>query len=541
MTNSSLRIAMAQLNLHVGNLADNLAKHISAARDARDLYQADIIVFPELSLTGYPPEDLLLRQHFIEASDQALQTLLETVRDIYCLVGHPVYKDGKRYNAASLIYNGEIIGQYFKQCLPNNTVFDEQRYFTPGNEALVTNIKGIPVGILICEDIWHKAPIHLASLEHAKLILNINASPFELDKHEQRLTVLRKRAIHHHTPIVYVNCVGGQDDLIFDGGSMVINTEGNIATLAPFFEESITVTPIEFTENQVTIPETAYTTPSTLARAYRGLVLALRDYVNKNRIPSVLIGVSGGIDSALTLTLAVDALGKDRVHAVVLPSQYSSALSLEEANTLTATLGVKTSTISIEPVVQTLLQSLKPYINTEGASVTLQNCQARARGIILMALSNESGGIVLTTGNRSEMAVGYCTLYGDMAGGFAPLKDVPKTMVYALSHYRNQLGEVIPPRTITREPTAELAPNQKDQDSLPPYELLDAILLAHLNQGMGAAEMIAAGLPEADVIKVVRLVKLSEYKRKQAAMGPRLNGCSFGKDWRFPVTNGFVE
>ncbi|HEU5281213.1 MAG TPA: NAD+ synthase [Gammaproteobacteria bacterium] len=539
MTKTTLRIAMAQLNLHIGNITENLAKHIQAANEARDLHQADLVVFPELSLTGYSPEDLLNRKHFIEASDAALKTLTETVHGIYCLVGHPQQIKNKLYNATSLIYNGKILGQYHKQCLPNNSVFDERRYFTPGDKPLIQTIKGIPIGILICEDIWHIQPAQQALDAGARLIVNLNASPFELDKHEQRLTVLRKRAIHHHTPIVYVNNVGGQDELIFDGGSMIINNEGNVATLAPFFKESLTVTSLEFNENSVNIPETTYTLPATLERAYQGLVLAIRDYINKNHMPHVLVGVSGGIDSALTLTLAVDALGKDRVHAVVLPSRHSSKLSLEEANALTQNLGVKTKTIDIEPTYQAVVSSLKNEICTQGSSVTLQNCQARARGILLMALSNESGGLVLTTGNRSELAVGYCTLYGDMAGGFAPLKDVPKTMVYALAHYRNQLGEVIPPRTITRAPTAELAPDQKDQDSLPPYELLDAILLAHLNQGMGVAEMVAAGLPEADVVKVVRLVKLSEYKRKQAAMGPRLNAYAFGKDWRFPVTNGF--
>lgn len=539
MTN--LRLALAQINPHVGNLEKNLEKHLEFITAAAE-QEAELIIFPELSLCGYPPEDLLLRPDFIEQSEKTLATLISKLPNtLYCVVGHPVLKHGKLFNALSLLHQGKIIGQYFKNCLPNYSVFDEDRYFTPGDTAFVFPIKNIPIGFIICEDIWHLRPAPKATEAGAKIIICINASPFELDKHEQRQTLLRKRAIEHHAPIVYVNQVGGQDDLIFDGGSMVMNADGNLTQLAPFFEEKLIITDITHTQHHISFNESSCTPLPTLARTYQALVLAIRDYVNKNGIPHVYIGVSGGIDSALTLALAVDALGKERVTAVILPSRYSSSLSLDEANAVIHHVNVKSLTINIESIYQSLLTSLSSQIQTKDTSITLQNLQARARAVILMALSNETGGMVLTTSNRSEMAVGYCTIYGDMAGGFAPLKDVLKTMVYALSHYRNQQNTVIPENTITRAPTAELAPNQTDQDTLPPYELLDAILYAHLNQNQSINAMIESGLPEAVVKKVVTLVKQNEYKRKQAAIGPRLNHKSFGKDWRYPITNGYTD
>lgn len=535
----TLRVAMAQLNHHIGDIHYNLQQHIDAALHARDVLHADVIVFSESSLTGYPVEDLLLRPSFIEASAIALKTLAASVSGIYCVVGHPHSVNHTLYNAASVLFNGENLGTYHKRRLPNYGVFDEVRYYSPGNQVLVLPIKGVPVGIVICEDGWYPEPIAESVAQGAALILSPNASPFELDKHEQRLTVLRKRASHNHVPVVYVNCIGGQDELVFDGGSMVLDADGNIATLAPFFKEAITVTEMHFNEQTTLVAETPASLPSKEARAYDAITLAIHDYVEKNHVSHVLLGLSGGIDSALTLALAVDALGADRVHAVILPSRYSSALSLEEANTIASNFKVKTTTIDIEPTTQAVLKTLADKLDPEGTGITQQNIQARARGLILMALSNETGGMVLTTGNRSEIAVGYCTLYGDMVGGFAPLKDVPKTMVYALAAYRNTLSPVIPERTITREPTAELAPNQKDQDALPPYDVLDAILYAHLNQGMSEKDIIAAGFPANDVRRVLTLVKRNEYKRKQSVIGPRINHRSFGKDWRFPVTNGF--
>lgn len=534
MTNTSLRVALAQIQCHVGDLEKNIAQHIAAATRARDEQQADIIIFPESSLTGYPAEDLLLRPHFLAKTADALSHLQTSIHGIVCIVGHPHIDNGRLYNAATVFYNGERLGTYFKQQLPNYSVFDEKRYFSAGHAPFIFTLKNIPIGVIICEDAWTNNAITDTVAQGAKCIISLNASPFEFDKHEQRVTMLRKRAIHHHTPIVYVNNVGGQDELVFDGGSMILDAEGNIATLAPFFEECVLTKEIVFNEQSHLAIDTI-TTPDKLERIYKAITLSIRDYILNNGFPGVLIGVSGGIDSALTLALAVDALGADKVHAVILPSQYSSQLSLDEANLITKNLNVKSQVINIEPTVQALIASLPGSLK----SITQQNLQARARGVILMALSNETGNLVLTTGNRSEVAVGYCTLYGDMVGGFAPLKDVPKTLVYELAAYRNQHGVVIPERTITRAPTAELAPNQTDQDSLPPYDRLDAILSAYLNQGLDAQAIIELGLPADEVHHVLKLVKLSEYKRKQAAIGPRINSHSFGKDWRMPITNGF--
>ncbi len=534
MTTTPLRIALAQLNCHVGDLEKNIAQHIAAATRARDEQQADLIIFPEASLTGYPAEDLLLRTHFLEKAAEALAQLQASIQGIVCVVGHPHIENGHLYNAATVLNNGQRIGTYFKRKLPNYSVFDEKRYFSAGHEPFMFKVKDIPIGLIICEDAWTNDVVAQTTALGAKLLVSLNASPFESDKHEQRSTVLRKRAIHNHIPIAYVNCVGGQDELVFDGGSMILDAEGNIATLAPFFEECVFTKEIMFNDQALVEIETI-NTPTKLARIYHAITLGIRDYIIKNNFPGVLIGVSGGIDSALTLALAVDALGADKVHAVVLPSRYSSQLSLEEATQITQNFGVSHQLIDIEPTVQALMNSLPAALK----SVTQQNLQARARGIILMALSNETGHLVLTTGNRSEVAVGYCTLYGDMVGGFAPLKDVPKTLVYELAAYRNQTGVVIPERTITRAPTAELAPNQTDQDSLPPYDRLDAILSAYLNQGLDASAIIALGLPAEEVHHVLHLVKLNEYKRKQSAIGPRINPHSFGKDWRMPITNGF--
>lgn len=531
-----LRIVLAQLNLMVGDINGNLEKHLQAATTARDKSSADIIVFPELSLTGYPPEDLLLRKAFITHAETALQKLMSEVRGIYCVVSHPLSTPQGLYNACSIIYNGEIIGQYSKQHLPNYGVFDEDRYFVSGDTPCVVSIKDIPVGLVICEDLWFPGPMRKAVEKGARLILSPNASPFEVNKHEQRLQILKDRVAENHVPIIYVNNVGGQDELVFDGGSMMVNEEGNLCEFAGFFNETLrtvdfdTNTPAESKSNVI---------PDKEERIYQALVLALRDYVNKNHISGVLVGVSGGIDSALVLTIAVDALGKDRVQATMMPSRYTADISNDDAKTLIDNLGVKSETISIEPVFNSFLASLAPTFAGKKPDVTEENIQARCRAIILMALSNKSGRLVLTTGNRSEIAVGYCTLYGDMAGGFGILKDVPKTLVYDLANYRNRLGAVIPQRTIERPPTAELAPNQKDEDSLPPYSLLDQILEAYLNQGLSIDEMVAQGFDANIVTKVVRLIGKNEYKRRQAAIGPHINHKSFGKDWRYPITNGF--
>lgn len=538
---NKLRIVQAQLNFTVGDLDGNLKKHIEAARIARDKWHADAIVFPELSLTGYPPEDLLLRPHFIRDSQSALQKLIQEISGIYCIIGHPQTSDDQHtlFNACSVIHDGHLVAQYAKQRLPNYGVFDENRYFTPGHSSCVFTLRGIQTGIVICEDLWKIGPTRDAKANGAQLVISPNASPFEVYKHEQRLSVLAKRAKADQLPIIYVNQIGGQDELIFDGGSLAINQNGELAQCAGFFHESLHPVDLTVSDNQISIDVSTAHIPAPLERIYDALVLGLHDYVEKNHFNGVLIGVSGGIDSALTLAIAVDALGKDRVKAVLMPSRYTSTLSLEEGQSVVNMCGVASETISIEPAYKSLLESLAPSFKDLPANIAEENLQARIRANILMGLSNKFGQLVLTTGNRSEIAVGYCTLYGDMAGGYAVLKDIPKTTVYQLADFRNQRSQVIPTRTIARPPTAELAPNQKDEDSLPPYFILDQILEYYLNDGESLDEIVEHGFDRAVVAKVIKLIKLSEYKRRQGAIGPRINHKSFMKDWRYPITNGY--
>ncbi len=534
-----LRIVMAQLNLTVGDISGNLQKLINAANEARDIHHADLIVYPELSITGYPPEDLLLRRSFLDASNEALNTFKSTVTNIHCLVSHPYSTAEGLYNSCSLIFNNTILGRYNKQHLPNYGVFDECRYFIPGNSPCVVPINGIPVGIIICEDAWFPGPIQQAANQGARIIVSPNASPFEVEKHEQRHLILAKRAKACELPIVYVNAVGGQDEIIFDGGSMLINQDGTIANHAGFFTENLTAVEIEFNSTDARTINTAPSLFNSHERVYQALVLGVRDYVQKNNFPGALVGVSGGIDSALTLAVAVDALGKENVKAILLPSRYTAEMSVEDGLALANNLGVAHETISIEPSFSTFLASLAPTFAGMKPDITEENLQARCRGVMMMAISNKTGNIVLTTGNRSEMAVGYATLYGDMAGGYAVLKDIPKTLVYNLSRYRNQLSAVIPERIIDRPPTAELAPDQKDEDSLPPYSILDAILEMYLNQEKTIPDIIAQGYDEAVVRKVVTLIHRNEYKRRQSAIGIRINNKAFGRDWRYPVTSRF--
>ncbi|HEX4044340.1 MAG TPA: NAD+ synthase [Gammaproteobacteria bacterium] len=531
-----LRITLAQLNLRVGDIAGNLQKHLDAAITARDQQQADVIVFPELSLTGYPPEDLLLRKAFILEAQQALQTCLTNITGIYCLIGHPQQVGTHLYNACSLIYNAKLIGCYAKQHLPNYGVFDEKRYFSAGNTPCVVPIKGVQTGLIVCEDLWKPTSLQQAVAQGAQLILSPNASPFETDKHERRIAMLSKQAKQHRVPIVYVNLVGGQDELIFDGGSMAVNAQGDVTAFAGFFQEVLL--PIN---NTTTVVNQTSAQQDKIARIYQALVFSTREYVEKNHFSGVLLGLSGGIDSALTLAIAVDALGKDRVTAVMMPSRYTAEMSIADAKTLAQQLDVKIESISIEPSYASFLTVLAPLFARKKPDVTEENIQARCRAILLMALANKQGQLVLTTGNRSELAVGYCTLYGDMAGGFAVLKDIPKTLVYQLATYRNQLSPVIPvipQRIIDRPPTAELAENQQDEDSLPSYAVLDAILEAYLNKEQDSEEIIAQGFDRDTVLKVVNLIHKNEYKRRQSAIGPRINHKAFGKDWRYPITMG---
>jgi len=535
-----LRIILAQLNLHVGDINGNLEKHMRAAITARDDLSGDIIVFPELSLTGYPPEDLLLRKAFLAEANAALQKFTSEIKGIYCLVGHPHTDNQNVFNSCSLIFNGNIIGRYSKQRLPNYGVFDECRYFVPGEASCVLAINGINAGLIICEDLWKIGPTREAAAQGAHIILSPNASPFEIDKHEQRVSVLAKRARYDRLPIFYVNHVGGQDELIFDGGSMVINADGDLCQFAGFFNETLLQVDVDISATP-TIASANISIQREEERIYQALVLSVRDYIDKNHFPGVLVGVSGGIDSALTLAIAVDALGKDRVRAILMPSRYTADISLQDAEKLAHNLGVAIETISIESTYQCFLESLAPSFADKKPDITEENIQARCRAIILMALSNKYGHLVLTTGNRSEMAVGYCTLYGDMAGGFAVLKDVPKTLVYQLAAYRNHLQPIIPQRIIDRPPTAELAPDQKDEDTLPPYPVLDSILECYLNQSQSIDDIVTLGFQRDIVVNVVNMIRNSEYKRRQAAIGPRINHKSFGKDWRYPITNGLTS
>ncbi len=534
-----LRIAIAQLNLTVGDIQGNLIKLINAAKSARDTLKAEMVVFPELSITGYPPEDLLLRKAFIDAANEALNTFKNEVHGIYCVVGHPHATSQGLFNSCSVIYNGTILGRYAKQHLPNYGVFDECRYFTPGNSPCVIPINGTSVGIVICEDVWHAAPTQQIANHGARVLIAPNASPFEIDKHEQRHLTLAKRAKAANIPIVYVNCVGGQDELLFDGGSMAIDQEGKICQFAGFCNETLLPVDIEITSTQTTINPANFIIPSIEQRVYDALVLGVKDYVQKNNFPGVLVGVSGGIDSALTLAIAVDALGRDRVHAVLMPSRFTAPMSMEDGIALTKNLGVSHEIISIEPSFNSFLESLSPLFRDKKPDITEENIQSRCRGVLLMAISNKTGDIVLTTGNHSEMAVGYSTLYGDMAGGFAVLKDVPKTLVYRLAELRNQVSPVIPLRTIDRPPTAELAPDQKDEDCLPPYPILDKIIELYLNQEQSIENIVEQGFDPAMVDKVVNLIKKSEYKRRQAPVGVRINHKAFGRDRRYPITSGF--
>lgn len=533
-----IKVVLAQLDLQVGDISGNLKKHIEAVKIA-EAQEADVIVFPELSLIGYPAEDLLLRRDFLRQANEALEMLKSEVNTIYCLVGHPYETSHGLYNACSLLHKGELVVHYTKQSLPNYGVFDECRYFIPGSLTCVVPIRGIPVGIVICEDLWRLMPIQQAVAAGAQLILVPNASPFEITKHEQRLAVLAKRAKDHHVPIVYVNCVGGQDDLVFDGGSMVVDATGEICQYAGCFTEVLKTIEIDVTQDKVTIPSSPFVVANEDERIYQALVLGVRDYVEKNHFSQVWIGLSGGIDSALTLAIAVDALGSDRVNAVIMPSRFSAQMSVDDAVTLANNVNVKYEIISIEKTFTSFLESLDPQFTGLLIDTTEENLQARCRGMILMALSNKKGGIVLVTGNRSEYAVGYATLYGDMAGGFAVLKDVLKTEIYKLAAYRNKIKTIIPERIITRPPSAELAPNQTDQDSLPPYEILDAILFHYLNEEKSIEEITALGFDSDTVKKISKLIAKNEYKRKQAAPGVRINHKAFGRDRRYPITSGY--
>ena len=534
------RVAMAQLNFLVGDIAGNTEKVIAAALEARDRLRADLIVFPELTLTGYPPEDLLLRPGFIRQVEPALQRLCGEIRGIAAVIGCPLPTPEGLRNAAVMLSDGAIRASYYKQCLPNYSVFDEKRYFVPGQEPMVLTVAGARVGVTICEDIWQSGPGVQAAKAGAQLLLNLNASPYHAGKGGERLDVLRQRVRESGIPIVYVNLLGGQDELVFDGGSMAVGADGALIRQAPFFSAGLYAVDFQVSETGLRpVQGPLAQEPGPEEGIYQALVLGVRDYVQKNGFPGVVLGLSGGIDSALTLAIAVDALGAERVEAVLMPSRYTADMSNTDAELEAEALGVKYHILPIEPAFQAFLQVLQPVFAGLPPDIAEENLQARCRGVLLMAISNKTGKMVLTTGNKSETAVGYSTLYGDMAGGFAPIKDVLKTMVYRLSAYRNSLSPVIPQRVIDRPPSAELRPDQTDQDSLPPYDVLDAILRGYVEEDRSVDELIAAGFDRATVERVARLVIVNEYKRRQAAPGVRITPRAFGRDRRYPITSGF--
>lgn len=536
----SLKISLAQIDLMVGDIRGNADRVLAAMRVARDQQKAHAVVFPELTLTGYPPEDLLLRPELIARVEAELERLCSECNGIDLILGYPKCQDGKLYNAAGVIRDGVIITEYFKSLLPNYSVFDEKRYFEPGDRPCVFELQGVSVGVTICEDIWYKTPATAAAEAGAKILLNLNASPFHSGKAPEREILLQKRAQETGLSIIYLNLVGGQDELVFDGGSFVVNPQGEITQRAAFFREDQPL--VEFIQQHGGIvPVPAHIAPllSEEAAVYTALVSGVRGYVRKNGFKGAVLGLSGGIDSALTLAVAVDALGADQVEVVLMPSRYTADMSNEDAVREAEALGVKHQTIPIEPAFNAFLDLLKQTFAGTTRDTTEENIQARCRGVLLMAISNKTGKILLTTGNKSEMSVGYATLYGDMAGGFAPIKDVPKLLVYRLAEYRNRDREVIPRRVIERPPSAELAPDQKDSDSLPPYEILDPVLAMYIEQDKGIKEIVAAGYSEADVRRVVRLVDRNEYKRRQAPPGVKISQRAFGRDRRYPLTNGF--
>lgn len=539
---TNLRLAVAQLNLLVGDVAGNSEHVITAAIRARDELKAQAIVFPELTLTSYPPEDLLLRPALSGQVEEALRRIERETRGIDVILGHPQLEHGQLFNAASLLRDGRVHSTYRKQLLPNYSVFDEKRYFAPGSGACVVEVGGIPVGLTICEDIWQPDPVRQAVDAGAQLLLTLNASPYHMEKGREREEIVRARVRETGVPMVYVNLVGGQDELVFDGASFVVSRDGRVAQRGPAFEEGLYLVDLEHRNGKLTpLPHPLAPELSLEEEVYRALVLGVRDYVHKNRFPGVAIGLSGGIDSALTLCIAVDALGADRVEALMMPSRYTASMSLEDADAQARALGVACHTISIEPMFEAFTSQLKNEFRGRARDVTEENLQARIRGSLLMAVSNKTGKMVLTTGNKSEMAVGYATLYGDMAGGYGAIKDVFKTMVYRLAEYRNGAQAVIPRRVFERPPSAELAPDQKDTDSLPPYDVLDAILQRYVERDQPPEEIIRAGFEAALVRRVVAMVDRNEYKRRQAAPGVRITRRAFGRDRRYPITSGYRE
>lgn len=557
-----MKIALAQINATVGDFAGNIAKIVAAAQTAHHA-GASLMIAPELVLSGYPPEDLLLRPAFYAASHAALRELatrLARFAGLRVLVGHPHRIDPtgdvnpnkpiKRgappvdtFNAASLLVDGAMAGTYLKQELPNTEVFDEKRYFASNPKPFVFELDGVKFGVVICEDAWHASAARLAKAAGAQVLLVPNGSPYHLDKEDVRIDMLRERIRETGIPAVYLNMVGAQDELVFDGGSFVLDARGELVARMPQFVEQTAI--VEFDGARPLRGEIA-PRESVEAQVYAALVLGVRDYLNKNGFPGAIIGLSGGVDSALVLAIACDALGEQRVRAVMMPSRYTAGISTSDAAEMARRVGVRYDEIAIGPMFDAFRTSLSAEFAGLREDATEENIQARIRGTLLMALSNKFGSLVLTTGNKSEMAVGYCTLYGDMAGGFAVIKDIAKTLVYRLCRYRNAATafatrDIIPERILTRAPSAELRENQTDQDSLPPYDVLDEIMRMYMEEDRSLDEIVTAGYARADVERVTRLIRINEYKRRQAPIGIRVTHRAFGRDWRYPVTSRFSE
>ncbi|ERP99879.1 NAD synthetase [Acinetobacter sp. COS3] len=536
----NFKVALAQFSPHIGNIDANTQKMVEQANLAKQ-QKADLVIFPELSTIGYPAEDLLLRPNLQKRTQKAFAQLSE-VKDILMVFGfvHQT-EDGHRYNSAAVMKDGQVLGIYNKHNLPNYSVFDEKRYFQDGHQHLIFEYLGHKFGVLICEDVWSLNTVKQLSQLNVETVLVLNASPYEVGKPQHRVQTLNELAKQLSLNVIYVNQVGGQDDLIFDGSSFVCNNNGQAALQAPSFKEDLYIAEYDAEQKQFKTSETAPAL-ETFAEIYQALVLATRDYVQRSGFPGVILGLSGGIDSALTLAIAVDAIGADKVQAVMMPYTYTSQMSVEDATEQARRMGVTFGIAEIHPIVNSFMQTLYPFFGNSPADATEENLQARTRGTLLMGLSNKFGNLVLSTGNKSEISVGYCTLYGDMVGGFSVLKDVYKTIVFELAKYRNTLDEtpVIPERVITRPPSAELRPDQKDQDSLPAYDVLDAILYAYIEEDLSQADIIAKGYEAEVVEKVIRLVDRNEYKRRQGAIGPRISSRAFSRERRYPIVNGWT-
>jgi len=538
---NKISIVLAQLDLAVGDISGNTKLIIDSCEKAKNQHNADLIIFPELSISGYPPEDLLLHSGFKRRINDALNSIKDEVAGISALIGFPDYSDDSIYNACAVFRDKEEIVKYRKEALPNYSVFDEKRYFTSDEQPTVFELKGKKIGINICEDIWHKSAAMKAKESGAEIIIVINGSPYEKDGQSKRENIVKQRALQTDLPIVYLNMIGGQDELVFDGASFVMSKNGEIKYRATSFEESMDLFEFDLINNEcVPIKSNISSKLSVAESVYKALVRGTKDYIEKHKFSGVVMGLSGGIDSALTLSIACDAIGSNKVRAVMMPYLFTSAMSLEDAQCQADTLNIKYDILPISSLYDSTVDLLQPiFLNSEKDS-TEENIQSRARGLLLMAISNKTGSMLLTTGNKSEMAVGYATLYGDMAGGFAPIKDCTKTMVKKLAKYRNTISEVIPNRVIEREPSAELRENQHDSDSLPPYDVLDPILEAFIEEDLSVEEIVERGFERETVTSILEMVKRNEYKRRQAPPGVRISNRAFGRDWRYPITSGYT-